>query len=54
MKGTRVSFQTDLASYGEGDVIDFDPATEIVTVQEDSGELWRGPLDLIETVETAE
>lgn len=46
-RGTRVEYQTGIAEFGIGDVVAFDPATEIVKVVDvDDGSPWTGPADL--------
>lgn len=49
--GIRVEYQTGIAEFGIGDVVDFDPATEIVKVIDvDDGSQWAGPVDLANPV----
>jgi len=47
MDNQRVEFQTDICSYGEGEVIAHDIDTGSVTVREDDGTLWHGNEDQI-------
>lgn len=50
--GKTVVFQTDLTSFGIGQVIAISLATERVSVIDDEGQRWNGSMDQIE-VESA-
>lgn len=44
--GDQVEYQTGWAEFGSGVVVAYDPATEMVTVQdEQDSTLWTGPED---------
>lgn len=50
--GKSVYFQTDHASYGEGQVIEVHEAIDAVTVLEkDTGARWKGSMDHVEVVD---
>jgi len=51
MIGQTVDFQTDITSYGRGVVTALDELTEIVTVIDEDGAEWTGPIDRIEIAE---
>ncbi|MBI6949155.1 hypothetical protein RHA66_28535 [Pseudomonas aeruginosa] len=46
--GKIVAFQTDLTSFGTGQVIAINLATERVSVIDDEGQRWNGNIDQIE------
>lgn len=46
--GKRVEFQTDITSFGTGQVIAVDLATERVSVIDAEGQRWNGNMDQIE------
>ncbi|MBJ2221501.1 hypothetical protein [Pseudomonas sp. MF7453] len=46
--GKTVAFQTDLTSFGTGQVIAINLATERVSVIDDEGQRWNGNIDQIE------
>ena len=48
--GKTVAFQTDLTSFGIGQVIAVDLATERVSLIDDEGQRWNGNMDQIEYV----
>ena len=48
--GKTVEFQTDLTSFGIGQVIAVDLATERVSLVDDEGQRWNGNMDQIEDV----
>ena len=52
--GKTVAFQTDLTSFGTGQVIAVDLATERVSVIDAEGQRWNGNIDQIEVEETVD
>lgn len=52
--GKTVAFQTDLTSFGTGQVIAVDLATERVSVIDAEGQRWNGNMDQIEVEETVD
>ena len=52
--GKTVAFQTDLTSFGTGQVIAINLATERVSVIDDEGQRWNGNMDQIEVEETVD
>ena len=46
--GRTVTFQTDLTSFGTGQIIALDLATERVSVIDAEGQRWNGNMDQIE------
>jgi hypothetical protein len=52
--GKTVAFQTDLTSFGTGQVIAVDQATERVSVIDAEGQRWNGNMDQIEVEETVD
>ncbi|WP_449106807.1 hypothetical protein [Pseudomonas mohnii] len=50
--GKTVAFQTDLTSFGTGQVIAINLATERVSVIDDEGQRWNGNMDQIEVEQT--
>ena len=50
--GKTVEFQTDLTSFGTGQVIAVDQATERVSVIDAEGQRWNGNMDQIEVEQT--
>ena len=46
--GRAVTFQTDLTSFGTGQIIALDLATERVNVIDAEGQRWNGNMDQIE------
>ncbi|MHC5208941.1 hypothetical protein [Pseudomonas chlororaphis] len=46
--GKTVAFQTDLTSFGTGQVIAINLATERVSVIDSEGQRWNGNMDQIE------
>ena len=52
--GKTVAFQTDLSSFGTGQVIAVDLATERVSVIDAEGQRWNGNMDQIEVEETVD
>ncbi len=43
-----MTFQTDLTSFGTGQIIALDLATELVSVIDAEGQRWNGNMDQIE------
>ena len=50
--GKTVAFQTDLTSFGTGQVIAINLATERVSVIDDEGQRWNGNMDQIDVEQT--
>lgn len=50
--GKTVAFQTDLTSFGTGQVIAINLATERVSMIDDEGQRWNGNMDQIEVEQT--
>lgn len=48
--GKTVEFQTNITSFGTGQVIAVDLATERVSVIDSEGQRWNGNMDQIEDV----
>ena len=50
--GKTVAFQTDLTSFGTGQVIAINLSTERVSVIDDEGQRWNGNMDQIDVEQT--
>lgn len=53
-EGTYVEYQTGHAEWGSGTVTKFDEQTQMLTVRDDDGSEWIGPVDLATTSDRCE